>query len=200
MRVEEVEGKDKACGQQGFVRVHDHGDVNHPARQESGEEQGEPHDQPGSPDHGDAPEYGEIVELFPVCPAVELRAGPLAEEPFLVCDELAPVIQIRDHGIRAEHDGQELLDGEPSGYRIEQVAAAPPAGPDAVGQMQGEIEEGDDGRKMVEGARHRGATQNVKDHLGPLRIMEFERHSRDNQQEEAGDHHDVEHTLEWGES
>jgi len=150
MGVEEVEGKDEPGRQQRLVGVNDHGDIDNPAWHEFGKEQGEPHDQAGGPDHGNAPEDGEVVELLPIGPAVELRAGSLAEKPFLVRDKLAPVIQIRNHGIGAKNNGQELLDGGPSGYWIQQVAPSPPAGPDTVRQVQGEIQERDDRSKMME--------------------------------------------------
>src|ERR1035437_4166824 len=66
VRVEEVNREDEAGGQQGFIRVNDQGDVDNPTGHEAGEERGEPHDQAGSADDGDAPEDGEVIKLLPV--------------------------------------------------------------------------------------------------------------------------------------
>ena len=109
MGVEEVHGEDEAGGQQGFVGVDDEGDVDDPAGQEGGEELREPHDHAGNANGKHAPEHREVVELFPIRPAVELRLGGLAEEPFLVGHEFTPVLQAGDHGIRPEQDLEEAL-------------------------------------------------------------------------------------------
>jgi hypothetical protein len=55
-----------------------------PARQEAREKFREPHDQPRGADDGHAPEHGEVIELLPIRPAVELRLRAFAEEPFVV--------------------------------------------------------------------------------------------------------------------
>src|ERR1035441_8994171 len=73
VRVEEVNREDEAGGQQSFVRVNDQGNIDDPAGHEPGEEGGEPHDQAGGTNDGNAPEHGEVIELLPVGPAVELR-------------------------------------------------------------------------------------------------------------------------------
>ena len=106
MRVEEVDREDEAGRQQCLVGVNDQRDVDDPAGQEAREEFGEPHDQAGSADDGNAPEHGEVVKLLPVGPAVKLRPRSFAEEPLLVRDEIAPVLQV-EHRVGAEDKGPE---------------------------------------------------------------------------------------------
>ena len=43
---------------------------------------------PGRADDGHAPEHGEVIELLPIRPAVELRLRALAEEPFVVVNQV----------------------------------------------------------------------------------------------------------------
>ena len=102
MGVEEVNRKNETRRQQRLVGMHDEGDVNHPARHETGKEQRKPHDQAGHADGKNAPEDREVIELLPISPPVELRLGPFAEKPFLMRDEILRVLQGGDHRVRAE--------------------------------------------------------------------------------------------------
>ena len=81
--------ENESRGQQGFIRVHDQGDIDYPARQECGEEFGKPQNQARHPDREDAPEHRKVVKSLPIRPAVELGTRTFAEEPLLVRDEIA---------------------------------------------------------------------------------------------------------------
>ena len=85
-----------------------------------GEELREPHDQAGEADDEHAPEHGEVVELLPVGPAVELGLRRPCRRTTSVGDEIPPVLQRGDHRVRAEDDAEDApeLDSVPvSGSR-----------------------------------------------------------------------------------
>ena len=80
MGIEEVDGEDEPGCQQGLVAVDDRGDVDRPAREDQGEDLGEPQAQARAADDRHAPEDGEVVELLPVGPAAVLGSLAAAEE------------------------------------------------------------------------------------------------------------------------
>ena len=62
--------------------------------------------------------------------------------------------------------------------------------------MQAEIEEGDDGPEAVQRARGLRAANEAEDHLGPVGVVELERHAGDDQQQEAGHHQEMQEAIE----
>ena len=66
--------------------------------------------------------------------------------------------------------------------------------------MQAEVEEGDDGAEVVQGAGGLRAADDVEDDLGPVGVVELERHAGDDQQQEAGHHQEVQEALEGQEA
>ena len=62
--------------------------------------------------------------------------------------------------------------------------------------MKPEIGEGDQRPEMVERTRHLGAAEQAEDRPGPACVIEFQRHPRDHQEQEAGHHEQVQEALE----
>ena len=161
-----------------------------------GEERREPHDQARGADDGHAPEHREVIKFLPIGPAVELRLRALAEEPFVVRHEIAPVLHRGHHGIRPEHDPPEPGRSEFAVRRIAQGFAALPRLADERDQVQAEVDERDDRAEPVQGARRFRAADDGKNHLRPVRVIKFQRHAGDDQQQEARNHHEMQEPLE----
>ncbi len=182
--------------QQRLVGMDDERDVDDPARHEPREELRKPHDQPRQPDGENSPKYRQVVELLPVGPPVKLRPRSVAEEPFLVRDKIPPVLQCDQHRVGTEHDLQRPFQLELAGLR---VAETGPLRPDRVQQLdhvQRKTDEQDERRKVMERPRHRRPAQEVENALGPVRVIEFQRHPGHDQQQETGHEHEVQHPLE----
>ena len=80
--VEEMDGKYKADGKQCLITVDDLRDIDHPSREELGEEYREPEDQSAESDDSNTPENSQVVKLFPVGPSAVIGPGPFADKPF----------------------------------------------------------------------------------------------------------------------
>src|ERR1041385_1464758 len=104
MSVEEVNGKDEACGEQRFIGVDNVSNVDQPSWEQPREEFREPHHQPRSSDDSHAPKHREVIEFLPVRPTVELRLLAFAKEPFVMSNEITPHPQDGGHSIRPEQD------------------------------------------------------------------------------------------------
>src|SRR5690349_9336366 len=98
--------------------MNDMRDVDRPAWQEAREEGRIPQNKSGRPDDGNTPEYREVVELFPVRPAIERRLRTFSEKPFVVRDKILPVLERRHHGVRTEQHAPESFDSKFAGDRI----------------------------------------------------------------------------------
>jgi hypothetical protein len=178
MRVEEVDREDESGRQQRLVRMDDGRHVDEPTGQEIREELGEPQDQAAEPDHADAPEHGEVVELLPVSPAPVTGPFTLAHEPLDGGDELFAVPLVEEHALRPE-------DELPPGL------ARDVAPVDQVDDVAREVEEGDQRAHAVQGARRLEAAEDVGQPLGPAQVAELQDHARDRQGQEADDYQDV---------
>ena len=152
---------------------------------------GEPHDQPGSADDGDAPEHGEVVELLPVGPAVELGLGALAEEPLVVVHEIAPILQRGHHRVRPKQHLPEAFEARPARLRVTDLAPPAPGPAQKRGQVQAEVAESHDRAEAVQGAGGVRAAKDVEHRPRPVGVIELERHAGDDQQQEAGDYQEV---------
>src|SRR6266508_1072384 len=76
--------------------------VKRPTRQESAEEFGKPEHQARPPYGKHTPEYGEKVELLPVCPALECRLGSLEQEQAEHPGDVPEVSQVGTKRLRSE--------------------------------------------------------------------------------------------------
>ena len=92
------------------------------------------------------------------------------------------------------------LDLQLAGLRVAQGVALLPAGADEADQVEAEVEEGDDGAEVVQGAGGLGPAEDGEHRLGPVGVVELERHAGDHQQQEAGHHQDVQEALEGREA
>ncbi len=127
MSVEKMNGKDEAGCEQGFIRMDQESYIDNPAGQESREGLRKPHDQPGGANNRNSPEDGEVVEFFPIGPAVELRLIALAEKPFVVIDEILPIFPGRHHRVGTEQNRTKTLELKFAIRRIAQRLASGPS-------------------------------------------------------------------------
>ena len=120
MGIKEMDGKDEAGGEQRLIGMDNERDIDDPTGHEAGEKGGEPHDESRSANDGDTPEYGEVIEFFPIGPAVELRLGALTEEPLVVIHEVFGVLPGGNHGIGTEQGVEQAPWFEAAGLLIAQ--------------------------------------------------------------------------------
>jgi len=100
--LEEVDGKDESDGQQRFITVDDLGNVDQPAREETGEEDREPEDQTAETDHCHTPEDSQIVKFFPVGPTAVVGPRAPSKEPLDGGRKIPDVLPVKPQGIFAE--------------------------------------------------------------------------------------------------
>src|SRR6266542_391031 len=177
--IEEVEREDEADGEERLVTVHDDGQVERPAGKEVREERGEPEQEPRGADDRDPPDHRPVVELFPLGPGGEAAPRSEPEEISHVLGELHQIAGLGDHGVHAPEEPGPAEDDQPG----------------HIGQMQGEVGEGDDGEEPVEIAGREGPAEGQGEPLPPRGVRILERQPRRRETEEAGDDHAVEDAV-----
>src|SRR5947209_20477162 len=97
MRIEEVNGKDEPYSQQGLFAVDQQGNVEPRSGQEPGKKSGEPHDVAGKADNAHAPEYGPVIEFFPVGKVFKFGLRPPPEKPAEMAIKIFQVLEVWNH-------------------------------------------------------------------------------------------------------
>src|SRR3989338_8072526 len=171
-----MEDKDKAHGQKGLFAVDDHCQIDDRPRQKPGEKFRKPQNQPREANHRDAPENGEVIELFPIGPSADFRAVSQIQEPFYIFEKIDCVLPAGDDGSFADKFRQSLFSKDLF---------------DQIIEMIGHITAGDNGKEPVEVSGHLYAAEKGADRFGPQGGMVFKGDAGGRQSQKADDDEDV---------
>src|ERR1035437_2593069 len=120
VRVDKVNGEDKQDREQRFLAVDHKHSVQRPAGQKSREERRKPHRVARESNDDHAPEHRPVIELLPVCVAIELRLRSQPHEPAKMSDQVLDILPVRHHRGGSPEDSFLLVDHHP-GYKVLQV-------------------------------------------------------------------------------
>src|SRR5579883_1341405 len=119
--------------------MYNQGDIDDPTRKEPREKRREPKDEPRGTNDQHAPEHGEVIELYPIGPPVELRLGSAAKEPLVMSHQVTPILERGHHRVRPKCRLPESLQTELAGLGIPDLRSAAPHFACQGGHVQPEI-------------------------------------------------------------
>src|ERR1051326_2921828 len=147
------------------------GYIDHPARDEASEESRKPHDQPRSSDDRHTPKNREIIELFPIRPTVELGFFAFPEKPFVMSDEIAPILEGRHHRFRAKQHFPQTPKFELTCFGIAELRPSFPASRKQGKDMQSKVDKRDDSAEAMECAGSLRSADELEEDFRPICVI-----------------------------